>query len=131
MKIVGPHPAAEPAWRKGPGPRLDVRNENPRSAGSTERSERRLVAIDADDGKAQRAQVAHVPSVAASDVENAPARPDQGGPATHPGRGRIDFMRVRGHGADYLAARALASPPRLVQHSKGISPWRSGHGTQH
>jgi hypothetical protein len=50
-------------------------------------------------------------------------------PATHPGRGRIDFMRVRGHGADYLARRALASAPLVVQHSEGISPWRSGHGT--
>src|SRR6266849_9726213 len=72
-----------------------------------------------------------MPAMAAGDVENAPAEPDQGGPATHPGRGRIDFMRLRGHGANYLAAQALAYPPRLVQHSEGISPWRSGHGTQH
>src|SRR5882724_7329504 len=28
-------------------------------------------------------------------------------------------MRGRGHVADYLAARPLASPPRLVQHSGG------------
>src|SRR5258706_14534412 len=75
MQIVGHDHAVELAWRKGPGPRLDVRNENLRSAGSTECSERRLIAIDADDGKAQRAQVARVPAVATGDVENAPARP--------------------------------------------------------
>src|SRR5205814_6828916 len=73
MQIVGHDHAVESSGCKKPGPRLDVRNVSLDAADSLERSERRLVAIDADDGKAQRAQVAHVPAMAAGDVENAPA----------------------------------------------------------
>jgi len=93
-------------------------NDNPRSAGSTERSERRLVAIDADDGKAQRAQIAHVPAVAAGDVENTPARPDQGGPATHPGRGRTiscaleDMAQIISRRGRWRPRRALCNTRR-------------------
>src|SRR6266545_7030679 len=124
MQIVGHHHAVEFSRRKGPGPRLDVGNVNLDPPDFPERTERRLVAIDADDGETQRAQVAQMPAMAAGDVENAPAGRDQGGPATHPGRGRIDFMRLRGHGVDYLAAQPLASPLCLVQHSEGLSSWR-------
>src|SRR2546427_7796726 len=102
---MGHHHAVESSGRKRPGPRLDVRNVNLGPADSPERSERRLVAIDSDDGETQRAQIAQMPAMAAGDVENAPAAADQRGPATHPGRWRIDFMRSRGHGLDYLADR--------------------------
>src|SRR5207244_11447063 len=128
---MGHHHAVESSGRKRPGPLPHVRNVNPAPADSPDRNERRFIAIDSDDGKTQGAQIAQMPAMAAGDVENAPAAPDQRGPATHPGRWQIDFMRSRGHGLDYLAAQPLASSPCLVQHSEGISPWRSNHGTQH
>src|SRR5438309_8714751 len=121
---MGHHHAVEPSGRKRPGPRLDVRNANLDPADSSERNERRLIAIDSDDGETQGAQIAQMPAMAAGDVENAPAGPDQRGPAAHPGRWRLDFMRLRGHGLDYLAAQPLAPSPCLVQHSEGIFPRR-------
>src|SRR6267378_4625425 len=124
MQVVRHHHAIESSGRKRPGLRLDVRNVNLDPTDSPERNERRLIAIDADDGETQGTQIAQMPSMAAGDVENAPAGPDQVSPATHPGGGRIDFVRLRGHGLDYLAAQPLASPPCLVQHSERISPWR-------
>src|SRR5207244_12625659 len=105
---MGHHHAVESSGRKRPGPRLDVRNVNLDPADSPERNERRFIAIDSDDGKTQGAQIAQMPAMAAGDVENAPAAPDQRGPATHPGRWQIDFMGGR-HGVALSPARpALA-----------------------
>src|SRR5438132_1682791 len=70
---MGHHHAVESSGRKRPGPRLDVRNANLDPADSSERNERRLIAIDSDDGETQGAQIAQMPAMAAGDVENATA----------------------------------------------------------
>ena len=65
--------------------------------------------------------------MAAGDVENAPAGPDQRGPPAHPGRGSIDFVRLRGHGLDYLARRRWRPRRALCNTRRDFSleerPW--------
>src|SRR5712692_8624308 len=95
MQIIRHHYAVESAGRKGPGPGLDVRNVDFDPACCLESTERRLVAIDADHGETQRPQIAQVPALAAGDVEDAPAGPNQPGPATYPRRGRVGFVGGR------------------------------------